>query len=100
MGLSVARGEGDGAGRCDVGPALLGGREETLVVPGTAHAGLASGVGELDSSVRAVGVEEIDDAGERGDVLVLPEAEVVGGDAALGENRGGFGEDQAGASDG
>ena len=40
------------------------------------------------------------DAGERGDVLVGPDAEVAGGDAAFGADGGGFGDDGAGAADG
>lgn len=40
------------------------------------------------------------DAGEFGDVLVLPQAEIVGADAAFGTDSGGFGHDQAGSADG
>jgi len=45
-------------------------------------------------------VQEVHDPGERGDVVVLPDAEVVGGDAALGQDGGGFCEDETCTSDG
>src|ERR1019366_5630602 len=45
-------------------------------------------------------VEEVHNLSERGDVLVLPDADVVRGDAAFGQDGSGFGEDEASASDG
>ena len=68
--------------------------------PRRRHAGFAAGVGELDSGARALGMEEGGDAGERRDVLVLPEAEILGADAAFGCDGSGFSEDESCAADG
>jgi hypothetical protein len=40
-------------------------------------------------------VEEAGDPGQRGDLRILPDAKIAGGDAALGENGGGLENDQA-----
>jgi hypothetical protein len=45
-------------------------------------------------------VEEASDAFELGDVLVFPDAEVAGGDAAFGADGVCFGDDEAGAANG
>ena len=45
-------------------------------------------------------MEEAGDAVELGDVLVFPDAEVAGGDAAFGADGVGLGEDETGAADG
>jgi len=47
-----------------------------------------------------VPVQEVHDPCERGDVAVLPDAEIVRGDAAFGKDGGGFREDEANTSDG
>ena len=59
--------------------------------PGDGHAGLASGVRELDGGDAAVLLEEGRDTGEHGDVVVGPDAEVAGGDAGFGADGCGFG---------
>lgn len=100
MRLSVALGEGDGAGCGDVAPSTFRRWEQGFAFPGTALAGLASRMGELDRRVCALSVEEVDDARKHGDVPVFPDAEVIGRNSALGQNCGGLGEDQARASDG
>ena len=46
------------------------------VAPGDGGRGLASGMGELDAGGGALAVEEIDDAGERADLSILPQAEI------------------------
>ena len=40
-------------------------------------------------------MQEVHDPCERGDVAVLPDAEIVRGDAAFGKDGGGFREDEA-----
>jgi len=49
--------------------------------------------------VSPVPVQEVHDPCERGDVAVLPDAEIVRGDAAFGKDGGGFREDEANTSD-
>ena len=55
-------------------------------------------MGQLDAGAGALGVEEPGDALKGGDVLVLPDAEVAGGDAALRGDGGGFKDDEGGAA--
>jgi hypothetical protein len=57
-------------------------------------------MGQLDAGGGALGVQEIDDAGEGGDMLVLPQAQIGIGNAALGGNAGGFEDHQAKAANG
>ncbi len=68
--------------------------------PGEGHAGFAAGVRELDGGDAAVGLEEVGDAGEEGDVVVGVDAEVAGGDAAFGADGSCFGHDCARSADG
>jgi hypothetical protein len=98
--LGVMIVEGDGAGSRDVGPAIFAGGEQAVTLPGALHAGLATGVRELNRRVCALPMQEVHDAGERGDVVVLPDAEVVRGDAPFGKDGGGFREDKSCTSDG
>lgn len=51
---------------------------------------------KLDANFLALGVCEFDNLLERGNLFVGPESRVVGRDAPLGEDRGGFGESEAG----
>jgi len=44
--------------------------------------------------------EKFCDAGEEGDVLVFPDAEILRADATLGGDSAGFGEDEGGAANG
>ena len=55
---------------------------------------------ELNRRVCALPVQEVHDPGEQGDVVVLPDAEVVRGDSPFGQDGGGFGEDEACTSSG
>jgi hypothetical protein len=57
-------------------------------------------MGKLGSGYGAVLAEEADYAREVLNVCVLPDAEVGGADAALGDDCGGFGEDGARAPNG
>src|ERR1035438_10472394 len=91
--LWVVRGKRDGAGRQDVGPASSFRRDNAFPAPGAEGARLPPGVGELDSGARALGTQESRDAGQGRDVLVLPQAEVLRADAALGRNGGRLSED-------
>jgi hypothetical protein len=56
-------------------------------------------MGQLDAGDRALLVDEMRRAGERLEVAVAPCTQVLWGYAALRRDRGGFGEDQAGAAD-
>ena len=55
-------------------------------------------MGQLDAGARALRVNELRDAGEGGDVVVLPDAEIARRDAAFRSDGGGFQRDQAGAA--
>ena len=79
----------------DDGPAATFLRNGAASAPGGVGAGLASGVRELRADQAAVRVNEVRDAAQRDDVLVVPQAQVLGADAALGGHRDGLGEDQA-----
>lgn len=68
--------------------------------PGAGGRGFAAGVGDLNGRHGAVFFDEAVDAGDRLDVFVVPDAGVAGGDAALGRNGGGLGDDQARAAHG
>ena len=63
-------------------------------------AGLAPGVGQLQAWHGALGGDETGDALQWGYLLVIPQAEVFGGDTPVRGYRCGFGNDQAGATDG
>ncbi len=71
-----------------------------VIAPGNIAGGFESGVGELGSGHGSVLADEMDDAGEVLDVLVFPDTEVAGTDAAFGDDGSGFGEDRACAADG
>lgn len=87
-----------------VGPTTNLGRGDFMPrrgdVPGAEGAGLAAGVGQLDADLLALRVNEIDDALERGDLAVLPQAAVLGRDAAVGGDGGGLDDGQGGAAQG
>ena len=68
--------------------------------PGTLHARLAAGVGELHRRDRSLRLDEGCNALERRDMRVAPDPEVAMRDAPGGLDRGGFGEDQPGTADG
>jgi hypothetical protein len=90
----VVLGEGGGAD-AERSPAL--GR---AAFPASIGAGFPSGVGELDSGDGTVGDDLVDDFGPGGDVVVRPDAGVVGGDSSLGRDGHGFGDHHSGSADG
>ena len=57
-------------------------------------------MGKLHSRNASLPVDEADDASERLDVFVFPDAEILRADASFGQDGGRFGEDQGCASDG
>ena len=74
-------------------PAAFAGGDGDRLFPAAGHAGFAAGVGELRTRDGAVLAEKFGDAGESGDVVVGPDAEVAGGDAGFGADGGCFGHD-------
>ena len=94
-GVGVA--ERDGA-RGDGLPSALGLADGGSTFPGTASAGLSSGVGQLNAGGGALRMQEAHDAREELDVFVLPDAGVVRRDTSDGFDGGSFGADQAGAA--
>lgn len=73
-------------------------RLPALAVPGREGARLAARVGELHPRAVALRVHEVDDAAQRRDVAVAPEARVLGRDAPVGEHGGGLDDDEGGAA--
>ncbi|MNH06713.1 hypothetical protein D3C79_660900 [compost metagenome] len=69
-----------------------------LAQPGPMGAGLAPGMGQLDAWHRALGGDETGDALQRRDLRVVPQAQVLRGNAPIGSHGSGFGENQAGAT--
>jgi hypothetical protein len=101
----AVKGGGEGVGLIEANggrgyglPAAFGWEDGPVLLPGDGHAGFASGVSELSAGVGAVLVQEGGDALELGDVLVLPDAEVAGADAAFRADGVGLGEDKGGTA--
>jgi len=94
-------GVGDGAGRHQV-PALDGGgagpRGGVGAPRGSAR--LAAAVAELDAGQGAGGVDRLDNAAVAGDLGVVPQAQVGGGQAAVGGDGGGLHDHSAEAAHG
>ena len=89
--------EGDRAG-ADRLPSAFCGRKQLIADKGRGHAGFTSGVGELNAGTHSLTVDEFDDAREAVNVLVLVNSEVVGGDAAFGNDGGGLKHNEAGTT--
>jgi len=53
-------------------------------------------VGELDGDLLVLGVCELSEGAQAGDVCVGPDSRVFGGDPAAGLDRGGFNDGEAG----
>ncbi|MNG13258.1 hypothetical protein D3C84_969260 [compost metagenome] len=62
-------------------------------------AGFTPGVRQLDAGHGALSGDKARDALQRFDLFIVPQAEVLGGDAPVGGDRRGFGKHQAGAAD-
>jgi len=97
LGDCVAGRKGDGGGG-DGLPGAFFRQEEAFGDEGRSHAAFAAGVGKLNAGAGALGVKELRDALEGGDVLVFPDAEVAGGDATFRRDGGGFKGDEGGAA--
>lgn len=52
---------------------------------------------ELDAELAALGMDKVSNALQARDLLVLPDTSVRGGDASLGDNSSGLGQDQSSA---
>jgi len=83
----IGGGKRHGAGRNGL-PATLGGQEQALASADWgwerhAHAAFSSRMGQLNADAGALGVNEACYSRKGWDVLVLPDAEVAGRDAAL-----------------
>ena len=78
----------------DLPAAQLGGHR-AFAAPGGVGARFAPGVRELHPNVSAVLVHEISDVTQRHDLAVVPQAQVLGADAALGRDGGGLGQNQS-----
>ena len=89
--------EGDRARRECLPPVCVR-ADRRAALPGPVGRGLAAGVCELDSRHRALRDEEARDAAEGLDLGVVPDAEVVRRDTALGRDAGGLDDDQPGAA--
>ena len=96
LGDGVVGCKGDRAGPDGLPSAFRGGKQ-FIADEGRGDAGFASGVGELNAAPDSLTVDEFDDAREAVNVLVLVDSEVVGGDAAFGNDGGGLKHDEAGA---
>jgi hypothetical protein len=105
LGRRVPLVPGDGARRpqvvgpttdVGVGDLVLGRRD----VPGPERAGLAAGVGELNANLLALRVNKVGDALQRRDLAVLPQARVLGRDAAVGGDARGLDDGKGGAAEG
>src|SRR5439155_11410540 len=66
--------------------------------PWAACARFADGVGQLHSGHASLFMNKTNDSTQHLDVLVVPDAEVLGTDASLGKNGGYLGQNEAGAT--
>jgi len=57
-------------------------------------------VGQLDPRHRALGADKAGDTLQRLNLGIVPQAQVLGGDAAIGSDGGGFAENQPGTANG
>jgi len=94
LGYGVVGGKGESAG-CDRLPTTLLWKQQALAAKGYGHAALAAGVGQLDSGTDALGMDEANDLLEAGDVSILPDTKISGGDAAFREDGGSLKQDEA-----
>src|SRR5438445_1234379 len=83
----VAVGKSQCTGREDWRPASLCWSDWLAAFPGLVSACLSTGMGQLDSRNGALFGNKREDAPQGFNVRVLPDAQVLGADAALGGNR-------------
>ena len=95
LGQRVIVGKANGAGSYRGPAACHGGYLALMWTPGAIRTCLASGMRQLNARPAALAMNERDDSGEFRDVLILPDAEVLRGDAPMGRHCGGFGKDQS-----
>src|SRR6267378_6093576 len=69
--------------------------DRSVACPRPVGAGLATGMRQLHPSHAALLMNKPDDASQRFNVIVHPDAQVVRADPALGKNCGGFGKHQS-----
>lgn len=69
----------------------------SLADPWSQNAGLSTGVAQLDASLGSLAVYELDDALQRGDMLVGPQPGVLGADAAASLDGSGLDYGEGGA---
>lgn len=103
LGRRVALIPGDGARRPQVvWPAaeVLGGDVAGTGVPQAERAGFPAGMGELDADLLALRVHEINNALQGRDLAVLPQARVLGRDAAIGGYGGGLDDGEGDTAEG
>ena len=92
-------GERNRARRHDVFPAAFALRNRAVTFPRPARARFAAGVRQLHPGDAALLVNEMNDARQRLDVIVTPDAEVLWTDTALRQDRRRFGDHQSRAAD-
>src|SRR6267142_1204231 len=101
LGDRILRTEGDRARRVDgTKAAVLPGLERAAALPGRLRGSLPTGVRELHSRQGTLPVDEAHDPRQVGNVLVLPDPQVLGRDAPLRRDRRRLGEDQRRAAHG
>ena len=71
-----------------------------LAQPGAVGAGLTPGMGQLDAGYSALGANKAGDALQGFNLLVVPQAQILGSDTAFGGDGSGFGKNQPGAANG
>ncbi|KWV86980.1 hypothetical protein PFLmoz3_03445 [Pseudomonas fluorescens] len=100
LGLGVIGVEGNRRGPHRHPAALLRLDAAVFADPWPVGAGLAPGVGQLNTRHRALGRDKTGDAPQWFDLGVVPQAQVLGGDTAIGGHRRGLGKNQPGATHG
>src|ERR1039458_7199896 len=93
--LGIVIGESHCAGGHDIcpSPCVFGNRPEAF--PWPVGTGFASGMGQLHTGYTALLMNEADDSGQRRNVIVTPDTQVLRTDAALGNNGSCLGKHQS-----
>ena len=96
----VLRVEGDGRRTYRHPAAVFGLDAAMLADPWPMGAGLAPGMGQLNACHRPLGADKAGDALQRFNLGIVPQAQVLGGDAAISGHGGGFGKNKPGTANG